>query len=127
MGISTEYNYEQGMAIHIGAGMLTQEEILGAILDSYAQDDFVPRLSCWDFRNVSGEAISADAIDKIRQVAEQCWAKAGIKGKTAIVAEDKLVFALSRMMELSSGKQNRDIMVFTDKDEAVTWLNSGVE
>ena len=115
---------EASLTILAVKGVLTSQEIIGALAEFY-EHDATPHL-LWDFSEADLSGITSAHMEQIIAVSKS---KAHIRpdGRTALVVQKDLSFGLSRMYETLADISQHPVAyrVFRDKDEAVAWLGKG--
>jgi hypothetical protein len=113
---------ERRLVLSFGAGLLTEEDILGH-MDRISKDpEFDPSYSqLVDFRQITGIEFGPEDV---RQFAERNIFSS--RARRAILVKDDLQFGLARMFEIHRELNGETgIRVFRTFDEALDWIVAG--
>lgn len=112
----------------VGAGEVTEEEYIDALKKHLTQnrDKFKKyRYSIIDFTKVTEASVSSKAISLIANLCKGA-AKVNPDPVVAVVANQELIYGLSRMWEMLCEETKWKIMVFRSRDDGVAWLKERV-
>ena len=121
MSISHTYDKRSQWAIYVCQGTLGVEDFIEAIQVVYGEQGQYPLYSLWDLREADLSDVGLEGVEKLGELTGRVW-REDERGKTAIVANRKLVYGLSRMFQQTVDGQPRDIAIFEDIDSARNWL-----
>jgi hypothetical protein len=122
MAIEYSIDTMRGLRIHTCTGAISADDILLALKALYSSPDYDhSRNSLWDFRNCTIN-LSGDEMRKIINFEQKNRLEPG-GGKAALLVSSSVNFGLARMYNLlSEHKVEQTLMVFSDYDEAIRWL-----
>ena len=110
--------------IHMdGEGSLSGEELYAATAEVYASTEMLLKSTYQiiDFTKVTFLEVSTAMVVKIAKLDSDAFAlNSGLK--TAVISNNDLVFAMSRMWEAYVGEANFQIHIFRDINSAYAWL-----
>lgn len=103
-----------------GTGILTQEELAFGVKMAKQDPLYHPDLNAFfDWTKVTGWKMDSDFLARL--VAARTFSGGT---RTAMLASNPLGYGMCRIME--AWVSNGQMMLFTDRAEAVAWLNEGV-
>jgi hypothetical protein len=112
----------------VGQGKVTEQEYVEVMTKHLTQDEDKfrkYRYSLSDYTAVTGLEVPTSAIKKMMQLA-RVSAATNPAAIVAIVANQDLVFGLSRMSEILLDATEWEISVFRSRDEAEEWIRRRV-
>ena len=113
----------------IGRGVVTEEELVDALKGHLTQDKekFKKyRYSLTDYTATTELDIPTKAVDLIAELSKSA-SIVNPEAIVAIVAEEDLVYGLSRMYELLLDETGWEIMVFRNREDAKAWIKQRVK
>ncbi len=121
MPITTHIDKSKDLTVFTVKGILIFDEAVLVVKDLFSGDPTLHRL--WDLLKVTDVKIASEQVEEIAALPLHYRGK-GDQGKTAIVANETLVFGLSRMLETQAELKGLpyQIKVFHNADEAYQWL-----
>ena len=121
---------DDGVGVIItGWGILTEEEWIDSLAKHLTQDKdkFKKyRYSLSDYTAVTETKISNNAINVIATYCEDA-SEVNPKPVVVIVADQDILFGLSRMWELLVDSTDWETMVFRNRDDAEAWISEKVK
>jgi hypothetical protein len=124
MGVTISYDPSSDLTILKAEGVSGYEDFKQAVEHFYKSGDF--NLSgpvLCDLRRVVVGMFTSEEIHKLAEMVVQFEKYRG-SGKTAIVAQQDIVFGLARMFEQFTGSRSDTIRVFREVQQAHLWLAS---
>ncbi len=125
MNIQYEYDRVKNFTRYHVAGVFKVNDVSAKILEVMEQVDLTrPYFDLWDIREVESSDDTGDLIWSMADVTRHRAAKKiRPQGRTALVADSRHIYGLSRMYEqLLQESIHWEHQVFTDVDQAVEWL-----
>jgi hypothetical protein len=100
-------------------GTPTFEEMIEVLAKLTAGDAFITRKRLWDLRNATS-ALSSNEMERLAQAA--LARDKGGASRVAIIAEEDVIYGLSRVFEVYRESSEVKVRTFRDLDEAQGWL-----
>lgn len=111
-----------GLVIHEGHGQIVFEDIRNQLVMCYGETGWTHH-SLWDLRDASLTQLSTGQVLALADVAKS-FAKGKQGKKNAWVAVNPLDFGFCRMSEMSAENMGLGLGVFSDFDEALSWITA---
>lgn len=111
---------ERDVVFSTGIGVLTNEELVAGIRAVYADPRFRPDMRAFsDYSQVTDWKVSNEMVTSLASTR-----KFSANARAAFFIHGSLAFGITRMYQawVDKGQVN----IFTDRAEALTWLNEGV-
>ncbi|NOY67457.1 MAG: hypothetical protein GXP13_08640, partial [Gammaproteobacteria bacterium] len=123
MSIKTTIDLDRNLVTQETSDELTTEEILSAFEQLYLNPEFQPSMSILTLVTPGSTAsINSEAINQLVNLMRKYADKRG-GGRSAVVAADASDYGLSHVVEFLLKDELRDVKVFNNIDDAMTWLN----
>ncbi|MFH1852758.1 MAG: hypothetical protein ABIA75_10465 [Candidatus Neomarinimicrobiota bacterium] len=125
MPVTTSFNKDQGFIYHLLTGDITQKEIITAFDNSQTYPDLAADTHViWEFQNVRLPKLS-ETISHVKAIANYVKNSQSLKRtgfKVALVADNDLVFGMSRMYQSVATFLPVQFMVFRKYEAAENWV-----
>ncbi len=122
MPITTRFDEELRIIVHVLTGELTPDEVLESQQELYGNGDHDPAIAVlWDCRDAKATNLSFTDMSELVQRSKPLWSTMGT-GRTAILTGSIADYGMGRMYELLSEQMPREVRAFQRYDEALTWL-----
>ena len=122
MPIQFEYRAELNCLHAIGTGRLSRHDFLEYHRNITITDPGPTLLILSDYRELDASNLTTSDIEEIRTSALSRTENKYLTVKEALVVSDALVFGLSRMFDSVVHSDKYEAGVFTDMNEAKSWL-----
>ncbi len=109
-------------------GVYPPDDIINAFDRALEDPRFPARNARFLIDVTRSESLADRSVDDLRRVAEYFASRSGRFGRRcAILAESAVHFGLMRMVVVFAEIKNAEARVFKDEEEAMAWLNDGLQ
>jgi hypothetical protein len=113
-----------GYTAIVGSGILSFDRIRETMEKLYTESQIaLPPNVLWDLRHADIRRLSSAEMEELPRIASR-WARARAGGKTALVAEEEVNFAVTRLISAFSENLPVAVRAFRNLEAARLWLTA---